>query len=243
MLEFFKSLTCIITGAARAPSDMIPFLHTQLITVASDGLARPGRGRVTSVAFAPNGISWFARYHTNVCIWGPDINSFPSTFQYLVHELENNHPRKDECLDFVAFGAHEFLLVRYENGNTSMILPQNPAVRSQISTELIQGIEEKLQGGWTIGNRTSLCGFDTNRWFIEWKRGGSAQFAYSTGLGESTKQDLERIQKVLSGVGSNAAAVMNNQTAQLVSIARFRDREVTDCHRLRQTQSSTSNTI
>ena len=214
---------------------MVPFLHTQLITVASDGLARPGRGRVTSVAFAPNGISWFVRYDSKVCIWGPEISTFPSTFQYLVHELETNHPRKDECIDFVAFGLHDLLLVRYENGNSSMILPDNPAIRSQISSELIQGVEDRLQAGWTLGNRTTLCGFDTNRWFIEWRRGSSAEFSYSLGINED--EDLERVKKVLSGVGSDANAVRNNETAQLVSRTRLHYRRqlltVIDCGQLK----------
>lgn len=231
----FSILIHFTTGAGRCPSDMVPFLHTQLITVASDGLARPGRGRVTSVAFAPNGISWFVRYDSKVCIWGPEISTFPSTFQYLVHELETNHPRKDECIDFVAFGLHDLLLVRYENGNSSMILPDNPAIRSQISSELIQGVEDRLQAGWILGNRTTLCGFDTNRWFIEWRRGSSAEFSYSLGINED--EDLERVKKVLSGVGSDANAVRNNETAQLVSRTRLHYRRqlltVIDCGQLK----------
>lgn len=202
---------------------MVPFLHTQPITVASDGLARPGRGRVTFVAFAPNGIGWFTRYNSNQCIWGPDLSSFPPTFQSLVRELEATHPRKDECIDFVAFGTHDLLLVRYENGRSQMILPDDPAARGRISGQLIQELEERLQAGWTFGNRTALCSFDTNRWFIEWRRGTSSEFRYSMGLGERERADLERVKRVLSGVGSNSAQVADNQTAQLVSSARFND--------------------
>ncbi|KAF7561665.1 hypothetical protein G7046_g2476 [Stylonectria norvegica] len=203
--------------AARCPQDMIPFLYTQLITRRSDGLASPGRGRVTFVSFVPDGISWFIRYSTNQCIWGPELSSFPSTWQTLVSDLERNHPRKDECIDFVAFGPHEILLVRYENGNSQMILPQSPTVRSQISEGLISQVSERLEAGWTFGNRTALCDFDTNRWFIEWKRGSSAEFYYSMGIGDKEKDDLERVKKVLSGVGSDANLVASNQAAQLIA--------------------------
>ncbi|KIV78264.1 hypothetical protein, variant [Exophiala sideris] len=194
---------------------MVPFLHTQLITVGSDGLARAGRGRATFVAFAPNGIGWFIRYDSQQCIYGDPLSSYPSTFQALVRELENTHPRKDECIDFVAFGQHDMLLVRFENGNSHMALPEDPAVRSQISQELIAEVQSRLQAGWTLGNRTTLCEFDTNRWFIEWKRGTMAEFRYSMGIGQT--QDLETAKRVLSGVGSDAGLVARNETNQLIA--------------------------
>ncbi|KIV78263.1 hypothetical protein PV11_09996 [Exophiala sideris] len=201
--------------SARCPNDMVPFLHTQLITVGSDGLARAGRGRATFVAFAPNGIGWFIRYDSQQCIYGDPLSSYPSTFQALVRELENTHPRKDECIDFVAFGQHDMLLVRFENGNSHMALPEDPAVRSQISQELIAEVQSRLQAGWTLGNRTTLCEFDTNRWFIEWKRGTMAEFRYSMGIGQT--QDLETAKRVLSGVGSDAGLVARNETNQLIA--------------------------
>lgn len=237
-----NGLTYIAIGSARCPQDMIPFLHTQLITVASDGLARAGRGRATFVAFAPGGIGWFIRYSTNQCIWGPDISSFPSTWHSLIRELEASHPRKDECIDFVAFGRHEILLVRYENGNSAMALPEDPAIRSQISEELIREVEERLQAGWTLGNRTTLCEFDTNRWFIEWKRGTMSEFRYSTGIGDLESEDLERVKKVLSGGGGNAGSLAGNQTAQLVGPAIFNGPKIAaNCDRLRPTRLLLSN--
>lgn len=214
---------------------MVPLLQNQLVHV-SGGLAHPGRGHAKFVAFAPDGVHWFIRYSTNMCIWGPDIEGFSSTFRSLVHELETTHPRKDECIDFVAFGPHDLLLVRYENGNSQMLLPDHPGLRSQISAELIREVEERLQAGWTLGNRTTLCSFDTNRWFLEWKRGSDAVFKYSTGIGQS--EDLARVQRVLSGVGNDAAVVANNEAVQLVGPSPFNDRRwlLTVTPRFEQTQ-------
>ncbi|KAI1113371.1 hypothetical protein F5Y14DRAFT_418089 [Nemania sp. NC0429] len=203
--------------SARCPHDMMPYLHTQNMVVGPDGLARPGRGRVTFVSFVPGGKGWFIRYSTNQCLWGPDVHAFPSTWSTIVNDLERNHPRKDEAIDFVAFGLHEVLLIRFENGNSLMQLPENPAVRSRVSTELIQEVEGRLAAGWTVGNRTTLCEFDTNRWFIEWKRGTSAEFRYSMGDGERSRQDMERVMKVLSGVGNDAALVASTQNAQMIA--------------------------
>lgn len=223
---------------------MVPELSTKVVTVGSNGLAVPGRGRATFVAFAPNGISWFIRYSTKLCLWGPNESSFPSTWQSLVDDLERNHPRKDECIEFVAFGLHDILLVRFENGNSQMILPENPAVRSRISAELIQEVKDRLQAGWTLGNRTTLCAFDTNRWFIEWKRGSSAVFAYNMGTGEAANEEQGRVQKVLSGVGSDAGLVASEQNAQLVGSARFDDHKMSaDYDRFRQLRHFIGNVL
>ncbi|KAI0545782.1 hypothetical protein F4679DRAFT_559807 [Xylaria curta] len=211
------AMTPNLNWSARGPQDMMPYLHTQNTAVGSDGLAHPGRGRVTFVAFAPDGKCWFIRYSTGQCLWGPGPQTFPSTWRSIVDDLERNHPRKDECIEFVAFGPHELLLIRFENGNSHMALPDNPTVRSHISRELIQEIEGRLTAGWTFGNRTTLCNFDTNRWFIEWKRGTSAEFRFSMGSGERSNQDKERVMKVLSGVGNDAALVASHQNAQLVA--------------------------
>ncbi|TRX89637.1 hypothetical protein FHL15_009387 [Xylaria flabelliformis] len=203
--------------SARGPQDMMPYLHTQNTTIGSDGLAHPGRGRAIFVAFAPGGTCWFIRYNTRQCLWGPDLPAFPSTWRSIVNDLERNHPRKDECIEFVAFGQHELLLLRFENGNSLMVLPENPVVRSRISAELIQEVEGRLAAGWTFGNRTTLCEFDTNRWFIEWKRGTIAEFRFSMGSGERSNQDKERVMKVLSGIGNDAALVASQQNAQLIA--------------------------
>ncbi|KAI1272848.1 hypothetical protein F5Y07DRAFT_391692 [Xylaria sp. FL0933] len=203
--------------AARGPKDMLPWLQAQNTIVGANGLVQPGRGRATFVAFAPGGTCWFIRYSTNQCIWGPSPEAFPSTWRSLINELERDHPRKDECIEFVAFGQHEMLLVRFENGNSFMSLPENPTVRSRISTGLIKEVEERLAAGWTLGNRTTLCEFDTDRWFVEWKRGTMAEFRYSMGPGERSKQDMERVTKVLNLVGNNPALVASHQQAQLVA--------------------------
>ncbi|KAI1422487.1 hypothetical protein F5Y12DRAFT_717383 [Xylaria sp. FL1777] len=203
--------------SARVPQDMIPHLHAQNTTVGPDGLTHPGRGRAIFVAFAPGGTCWFIRYNTNQCLWGPGPPAFSSTWRSLVADLEKTHPRKDECIEFVAFGLYEVLLVRFENGNSLMLLPDNPALRSRISPELIREVEERLAAGWTFGNRTTLCEFDTNRWFIEWKRGTSAEFRYNMGPGEKSRQDMERVSKVLSGVGNDAALVASVQNGQMMA--------------------------
>ncbi|KAI0907144.1 hypothetical protein F4823DRAFT_604026 [Ustulina deusta] len=203
--------------SARGPQEMLPYLQTQSTVVGPDGLCHLGRGRATFVAFAPGGAGWFIRYNTNQTLWGPSFDAFPSTWKSLVDDLEKNHPRKDECIDFVAFGLHGLLLVRFENGNSLMLLPEDPAARSRISTDLIKEAEERLAAGWTLGNRTALCEFDTNRWFVERKRGTTAEFRYSMGDGERSRQNMERVTKVLSGVGNDAALVASHQNAQLVA--------------------------
>ncbi|GAW12815.1 hypothetical protein ANO14919_021860 [Xylariales sp. No.14919] len=203
--------------SARGPQDMMPYLYAQNSAVGPDGLPRPGRGRPSFVAFAPGGTCWFIRYSTNQCLWGPGPQAFPSTWRSLVDDLERSHPRKDECIEFVAFGQHEVLLVRFENGNSLMLLPDNPALRSRVSTDLVKEVEERLAAGWTLGNRTALCEFDTNRWFIEWKRGTMAEFRYNMGPGEKSKRDMERVSKVLSGEGNDAALVASHQSAQMAA--------------------------
>lgn len=205
-------------GSARGPSDMMLYLQAEHMTIGPDDLARPGRGRATFVSFVPGGTAWYIRYSTNQCLWGPDIKAFPSTWRSIMHDLDRNHPRKDDCIEFVAFGPHEVLLIRFENGNFLMQLPEDPAVRSRISPDLIKEVEERLAAGWTLGNRTALCEFDTNRWFIEWKRGTGAEFRYSMGCDEQSKQDTERVTKVLSGVGNDPALVASQQNAQLVGV-------------------------
>ncbi|KAI1125533.1 hypothetical protein F5Y10DRAFT_227294 [Nemania abortiva] len=203
--------------SARGPQDMLPYLQAQSTVIGSDGLVRLGRGRATFAAFAPDGTCWFIRYSTNQCLWGPDPKDFPSTWRTVIADLEQTHPRKDECIDFVAFGLHELLLLRFENGNSLMLLPDDPAVKSRISPSLIKEVEERLAAGWTLGNRTTLCSFDTNRWFIEWKRGTMAEFRYNMGEGEKSAKDMERVTKVLQGVGNDAALVASHQNAQLMA--------------------------
>ena len=224
---------------------MVPWLQPQLITVGADSLAHGGRGRATFVAFAPNGVSWFIRSDPKQCIWGPDIATFPVTWQSIIANLEANHPRKDECIDFVAFGVYDLLLVRFENGNAAMYLPDDPAMRHKFSAELIKEVQDRLAAGWTIGNRTALCAFDTNRWFIEWKRGTMAKFRYSTVLGDGPKENegCERISNVLRGVGNNAGLVASNQNAQLVGDIIQHEATLADDYRLRRTRLSCSNLL
>lgn len=52
---------------------------------------------------------------------GPEINAFPKTFRDVVQTLEREVARKDEVLDFVGFGLHEMLLVRFENGKSKLM--------------------------------------------------------------------------------------------------------------------------
>ena len=200
--------------AARCRKDMIPFLQTETITVnRATGLAALGRGQVKFAAFVPNGMGWFLRYSNNCCIYGPEITDFPSTFQSIVQELETTHPRKDECIDFVAFGLHDLLLARFENGKSAMFVPEDEKIKEQISKTLLEEVEKRLEEGWTFGNRTTLCGIDSERWFIEWKRGSQAEYRYSMGIGQS--EDLQRVSKVLSAPEGGSGGGGN--TAELVS--------------------------
>lgn len=184
---------------------MIPFLHTDAL----------GRGSVRYVTFGQNN-AWFARYSSNVCIWGPTIEAFPKTFQDVVTALEKT-PRKDEAIDFVSFGMHELLLLRFENGNAKLILSDDPAVQARCSQTLIADVNKKLEEGWTIGNRTSLCPYDPEAYFIEWKRGTVATFSFN--LGPGRQEELARVKNVLDGVGNDAYAVAKVQNAQLVSFS------------------------
>ena len=61
-----------------------------------------------------------------MCLWGPEINAFPKTFRDVVRTLEREVARKDEVLDFVAFGLHEMLLLRFENGKSKLVLASSP---------------------------------------------------------------------------------------------------------------------
>ncbi|KAL0956956.1 hypothetical protein HGRIS_003057 [Hohenbuehelia grisea] len=200
--------------SAVAPTTLLPFLKTQhVVDRPSEGTPR---GSCQYVAFTPKGSAWFARYSNKTCLWGPP-DALPSTFLNVVADLEAHHPRKDECIDFAVFGAHELLLLRFENGNSGMFLPDDPNLRRRISPDLVVEVEDRLKDGWTLGNRTALCHFDSARWFIEWKRGASAEFKYSAGEGDAASEDLKRISKVLSGVGNNATLVADHQAADLAA--------------------------
>ena len=125
-------------------------------------------------------------------------------------------PRKDECIEFVAFGMHEPLLLLFETGNAKPIVSDDVKVQEKYSMPLIENINGKLAEGWTVGNRTTLCPYDPGAYFIEWKRGTVATFSFNMGAGR--QEDLARVKSVLDGVGNNEAAVARSQNVQLVGL-------------------------
>jgi hypothetical protein len=64
-------------------------------------------------------------------------------------------------------------------------------------------------------DRTTLCQWDQERYFIEWKRETVAEFRFNMGAGR--QEDLARVKSVFNGVGNDEAAVRQSQNAQLVS--------------------------
>jgi hypothetical protein len=190
---------------------MLPWLQTQLL----DHNNLLGRGSVKYVAFAPSNDAWFARYTNNQILFGPTLEAMPSTFQDIVKSLADTHQRKDHALDFVTFGAHEMIIVRYENGNSQLVLPTDETLRAQSNQALVDLVNKKLEEGWTVGNRTTLCQWDPERYFIEWKRGTVAEFNFNMGAGRT--EDLARVKSVLDGVGNDENAVRRSQNATLVS--------------------------
>ncbi|KAL0958712.1 hypothetical protein HGRIS_014042 [Hohenbuehelia grisea] len=198
--------------SARAPETLVPLLHTQFLSDTG-----PGRGYCQFVAFAPDGVSWFARFSSKTSLCGPARETLPATFRAIIADLDAHHPRQDACLDFVAFGAHDVVLVRFENGNSGMFLPEGKEARKGIDPGFVVEVEDRLKDGWTFGNRTTLCQNDSARWFIEWRRGPTAEFRFSTGEGEAAKEVLTRINKVLSGEGNNAAMVADHQAADMIA--------------------------
>lgn len=190
---------------------MLPWLSTDVL----------GRGSVKYVAFAPSNNAWFARYSNNDILFGHEMTDFPSTFQDIVTSLCESHPREDKAIDFVTFGAHDMIIVRYENGNSQLVLPTDEDVRGKSSQALIDLINKKLEEGWTVGNRTTLCQWDPERYFIEWKRGTTAEFNFNMGAGR--QEDLARVKSVLDGVGNDEAAVRQSQNATLVSASLSND--------------------
>lgn len=209
----YKADADLIVGAAHTPVTMHPYLEKELLVYGPNSTTSLGRGTLKFVSFPPNGKGWFARYSNNVCLWGPSEAEMTPTFRALVANLEAGHPRKDECIDFVSFGAHDTLAVRYENGKSFFYVADDPSEAAKVSQQLLGDINGRLEDGWTFGNRTTLCGWDTNRWFIEWKKGNQAEFCYSMGVGE--KEDLEKVSEVLNA--PSGAGNVNNNLAGLVS--------------------------
>lgn len=88
-------------------------------------------------------------------------------------------------------------------------------MREKCSTALVEEINKKIEEGWTFGNRTTLCHYDPERYFIEWKRGTQVKFRFN--LGRGREDDLASVKSVLDGVGNDEAAVQRSMNAQLVS--------------------------
>jgi len=94
-------------------------------------------------------------------------------------------------------------------------LSDDENLREKCSGALVDEVNKRLEEGWTLGNRTTLCHCDPERYFIEWKRGTQAEFRFN--LGRGREEDLARVKSVLDGVGNDEAAVQRSMNAQLVS--------------------------
>ena len=172
---------------------------------------QPLRGPIRSLGFGPRE-TWFIRYILGKNRFGPTLAALPSSLRSVIISLET-HPRKDSFIEFVAFGAHDSVLVRYEDGYSQFVLSTEPGA-GEVSAKFIEHVEERLAQGWTVGNRTALCHWDSARWFIEWIRGSSAQFDFE--MGEGREEDENRVLAVLGGVGNDVAMVERVQNAHIV---------------------------
>jgi hypothetical protein len=199
----FKAQTHHSTDDSYGPDDMIPLIKVDFL----------GRGRPFHVAFAPGGM-WFIRFKpigsgAATTVWGPACAKaeppvYPSSWVSLVDELRDapNVPRDEHAIDFVTFGCHDLIIVRFENGNAQICPPSDPALRAKCSETVIKLVEEKIKEGWTVGNRTTLCQYDPEQYFIEWRKGTQANFAFNVG----TQENVTRVKNVLDLVGNDAAA-------------------------------------
>jgi len=79
--------------------------------------------------------------------------------------------------------------------------------------EVVKECVEKMNDGWTIGNKTSLCQNDPERYFLEWKKGTTISYTYDIGTDEETR----RVQNVVTLVGHDANAQALNDRARIVS--------------------------
>lgn len=160
-------------------------------------------------------MSYFVRYDRGTCLWGSDLETVPVTFRQVCEELQQTHQRQDECIDFVAFGLHDMLLIRYENGKSQLVVSEEPAKRALCSQALIEAVEQRIADGWTFGDRSSLCHCDARCYFIEWQKGSAAEFSYDFGS-EERLDDLRIVQSVLSGEGNDVEYVRRCQAEEVV---------------------------
>jgi hypothetical protein len=190
-------------GYARyCPIDLLPLIQVDLL----------GRGRPTHVAFGPGGM-WFVRFkgitsNIGTTIWGPATAAatppiYSQNWVDIVLELRaaDNIPRNEHVIDFVTFGCHDLLILRFENGNAQIRGPADEELLAKCQP-VIDLVREKLNDGWTVGNRTTLCQYDPTQYFIEWKKGVQCNFAFNVG----TEENKERVLNVLNLVGNDPAA-------------------------------------
>jgi len=201
-------------GYARyGPVDLIPLVKVDLL----------GRGRPMHVAFGPGGM-WFARFKgvtsaIGTTLWGPATTEatppvYSKNWINIIEELRaaENIPRDEHAIEFITFGCHDLLILRYENGNAQIYGPDDEEELAKCQP-VIDLVREKLNDGWTVGNRTTLCQYDPTQYFIEWKKGGQANFAFSVG----TEENKNRVLNVLNLVGNDAAAQAIAEQTSLVT--------------------------
>lgn len=201
------------SDAAYGTTDLIPLVKVDFL----------GRGRPEHIAYGPGGM-WFARFkgisiEAKTTIWGPATEKaeppiYSSTWVDLVEELRAapNIPKDEGCVDFVTFGCHEQLIVRFENGNTLMYVTDDPEVRAKCSEGVITLVTERIADGWTVGNGTTLCQYDPEQYVIEWKKGTQTYYTFNIG----TEENTTRVKNVVTLVGHDAAAQATMDSAAIV---------------------------
>ncbi|KAK3078243.1 hypothetical protein LTS18_008081 [Coniosporium uncinatum] len=131
------------------------------------------------------------------------------------------------------------LLIRYENGNSQLVVSEEPAKRALCSQALIEAVEQRIADGWTLGDRSSLCHWDARCYFIEWQKGSAAEFSYDFGC-EERLDDLRMVQSVLSGEGNDVEYVRRYQAEEVAAAKQFeRDSMVAAANLMNQQAANT----
>ncbi|KAF1988629.1 hypothetical protein K402DRAFT_402804 [Aulographum hederae CBS 113979] len=177
------------------------------------------RGAVKFLSFHPDGNSWFIRYDRgNTCY----LTDQPKTFTDMVTELQEL-PRAADLIDMCVYGHDDVLLVRFENGNSAIYTPEDPVKLNRVSQQLVNICNQRIADGWTFGDRTTLCPWDSRNYFIEWVKGTSAVFTYETNDQEMTNT----ISSILNGEGNDTEYVKKVLAQQEADARQFkRDMEI-----------------
>lgn len=184
-----------------------------------------GRGRPVHIAYGPGGM-YFARFkaigsEAGTTVWGPPCEEalppvYSTNWVNIVKALRAHEgvPKNEGAVDFVAFGCHDLLLIRYENGNAELHISDEPELAEKCKDlEVVKLCVEKFNDGWTVGNKSSLCQRDATQYFIEWKKGTQTFYNFNIGTAEET----QRVKDVITLVGHDANAQAVNDRVAIVS--------------------------